>query len=225
MSSLIEVAFPGASLPPPQFERFPYLRFELGGELAPWYRLPGLSFRFDLPARLSRRRLRVEQAVFRAAALFEEAFPSGHRGYLDAYLWPESDLAHRADAETQLRGLLPDAASPGVGLSEVADFWGHGEGNVEPVMRLTAPLELRQLDYRTLFRLIAHDELGLEPAQGARVYLVDETDPLVFLMYDDRGAIIHAPAVERLRRLYESAGGWLVDHDRPAIDPLFAGLR
>jgi hypothetical protein len=157
--------------------------------------------------------------------LFEEAFPSGHCGYLDAYLWPASDLAHRADAETQLRGLLPDAATPGVGLSEIADFWGHGEGNVEPVVRLTAALELRQLDYRTLFRLIAHDELGLEPALAARVYLVDETDPLVFLMYDDRGTILHATAAERLRRLYESAGAWLVDQDRQAIDPLFAALR
>ena len=109
-------------------------------------------------------------------------------------------------------------------MSEVADFWGEGESNVEAVVRLTAELELRQLDYRALFRLIAHDELGLDPAVGARVYLVDETDPLVFLMYDDRGAILHAPTVERLRALYESAGRWLVDHDRPAIDPRFAPL-
>lgn len=57
---------------------------------------------------------------------------------------------------------------------------------------------------------------------GASVYLVDETDPLVFHMYDDRGAIVHAPAAGRLRPLYDRFGTWLVAHDRPAIDSLFA---
>jgi Domain of unknown function (DUF3885) len=51
---------------------------------------------------------------------------------------------------------------------------------------------------------------------------VDQTDPLVFQMYDDRGALVHAPAAGRLRRLYETAGEWLVEHDRPTIDSQFA---
>jgi hypothetical protein len=42
-------------------------------------------------------------------------------------------------------------------------------------------------------------------------------------MYDDRGAIVHAPVADRLRPLYENAGEWLVDHERPAIDALFFG--
>ena len=54
------------------------------------------------------------------------------------------------------------------------------------------------------------------------VYLVDETDPLVFLMYDDRGAILHAPVAARLRPLYDLFDDWLVDHDRPEIDAQFA---
>jgi len=35
------------------------------------------SYVFDLPGRLSRRRRRIDQAVFRAAKLFEEAISLG----------------------------------------------------------------------------------------------------------------------------------------------------
>ena len=155
--------------------------------------------------------------------LFETAIPLGHRGFLDAYMWPVGDFGHRPYAETQLIELLPETARSSVGMSEVRDFWGDGsnEGRC-PVIRFTVELELRQLDYRRLFRLIANDDLGLEPSAGARVYLVDETDPLVFLMYDDRGAILHAAAVDRLRSLRTSAGRWLVERD-PFSDSRFAG--
>ncbi|MFN2468315.1 MAG: DUF3885 domain-containing protein [Gaiellaceae bacterium] len=177
-------------LPRFEFEDIPYLRFELGGEST------GVR--------------RVEQAVSRAVRLFEAAIPPGHRGFLDAYLWPPGDLAHRSGAEAQLIQLLPEAAQ----ASATRVSLGEDESEGGAVRRLTAALDLRQLDYRSLFRLIANDELGLEPAVGARVYLIDESDPLVFHMYDDRGAIVHAPSAGRLRPLYESARDWVVDRDR-----------
>lgn len=97
-------------------------------------------------------------------------------------------------------------------MSEVSDFWAEGEDDPGlPVVRLTAPIDLRQFDYRTLFRLVAQHDLGVTPALGARVYLIDETDPMLFCMYDDRGAIVHAPTPERLRSLQEHARDWLVE--------------
>jgi hypothetical protein len=114
----------------------------------------------------------------------EAAIPPGHRGFLDAYLWPGDDLAHEPDAKSQLLRLLPAAAQSSLSSNEVLALWPKDEDDEDDhevaIVRLTVPLELRRLDYRALFRLIAHDELGLEPRIGARVYLVDETDPLVF---------------------------------------------
>jgi len=128
------------------------------------------SYVFDLPGRLSRRRRRIDQAVFRAAKLFEEAIPVGHRGFLDAYLWPHDDLVDSPDDQARIIQLLPEAAKEWVGLSEVSDFWAEGEDDPGlPVVRLTAPIDLRQFDYRTLFRLVAQHDLGVTPALGARV--------------------------------------------------------
>ena len=196
------------------------------GELPAVFRLPLGSSTFDLPGVLSRRRRRADRAVSRAAALFEVAIPTGHNGFLEAYIWPPGDLAHSPNSEAHLLGLLPDNARPSAVTGELSDFWGDNESDLDrDVVRLTVPLELRQLDYRSLFQFVAHEDLGLTPTVGARVYLVDETDPLIFLMYDDRGAILHASSADRLRPLYDDFGDWLVDHDRTAIDQLFAGER
>lgn len=165
--------------------------------------------------------------------MFEAAIPPGHQGFVDAY-WPQvhprellsrrGDEQTHAGRETQLVRLLPDVARSRVALTE-ANFSAESDndGDREPVARLTAALELRQLDYHSLFRLVANADLGLDPCTAALVYVIDETDPLILLMYDDRGAILIAPTSDRLRTLYESFGDWLVDSDRQEIDQQFAG--
>jgi hypothetical protein len=226
LSRFIADAFPGASLPPLHFDSCSFLRFELGGEIA--------------TSRAKQRRRRVEQAVARAAAIFEEAVPSGHRGWLDAYLvrsvrsviaaydeesdsLPPDDLAWRVADEHALRQVLPAAARGAINITEVSDLHGEDEDEDDWIScdRLTSAVELRTLDYRTLFQLIANHEMGIEPWIGSTVFLVDETDPLVFKMYDDRGAILHAPNVRRLRGLYDRFGDWLVDSWRADIDAQF----
>jgi hypothetical protein len=227
VSSFVAETFPGASLPPEGFKaRFPWLphlRFELGGDARLGYRLPRGGRCYDLPGRFWCRR-RVKQAVSRAVVVFEEAIPKGHRGYLDAYLWRADDLSFHADGEAQLLELLPDSARRLACRSEAtdpADEDADSEDKRAPLPRLTVPLDPREIDYRTLFQLIAHAELGLEPAVAGRIYLVDETDPLVFLMYTDEGAILHAPTTKRLRPLYERRGEWLVEGWRDTIDRQF----
>ncbi len=173
--------------------------------------------------------------------IFEEAIPSGHRGWFDAYLvrsWldivgaydatlealPPDDFGWRVADDALLRQLLPAPARDDVGVSEVADFWGEGEGNEDEWLsprRLTVAVELRAIDYRSLFRLIANTDMGLEPSVGSMVYLVDKTSPLVLSMYDDRGAWLVAAEPDRLWNLYERHGDWLVDHYRALMDMQF----
>src|SRR5215208_486215 len=109
-SRFVADAFPGALLPPPVLGGFPFVRFDLGGDLPPFYR-PFRRFRgFDLPGRLSRTRPRVEPAVVRAAALFEVAIPPGNRGFFDAYMTPPGDEWLEPGAEENLIQLLPKTA-------------------------------------------------------------------------------------------------------------------
>jgi hypothetical protein len=168
--------------------------------------------------RLSRRRRRIAQAVDRAIALFEAAFEPDHKGFLDAYWWP----GEGADDEgKQLLALVPDALRDGTERNAGVNFWGDPDGD-DAFARVTAALAPRRLDYESLFRLIARNELGLDPSLAARTYIVNESEPVIFLMYDDRGAIVHAPTAERLRPFYERFGDWLVDEWRPQMDAIFA---
>ena len=230
-------------------DEFPFLRFELGGELDTLYRFPwrwlswplGLLDRFravrfvridrmdedgyffDLPGRLSRRRRRIAQAVDRASALFESCFDPGHDGFLDAYFWDlPGDSAYALDQEQRLLALLPERLRPRVERHAIVERAEEPDEEDRVITRLTVALAPRDLDYETLFRLVARTDMGLEPFLNSYVYILDETDPLIFLMYDDRGAIVHAPTADRLRPLYERFGDWLVDPWRPKMDAIFA---
>jgi hypothetical protein len=229
-------------------DEFPFLRFELGGELDTLYRFPGQwlswplglldrfravrfvridrmgegGYFFDLPGRLSRRRRRIAQAVDRASALFESCFDRGDDGFLDAYFWDPGDSAYARDQEQRLLALLPERLWPRVERHAIVERAEEPDEEDRVHTRLTIALAPRDLDYETLFRLVARSEMGLEPSLGSYVYIVDETDPLIFLMYDDRGAIVHAPTADRLRPLYERFGDLLVDSWRSKMDAIFA---
>jgi hypothetical protein len=187
VSRFVAVSFPGGSLPPPRFGGAPSASFEFGGE--------GGSRLF----RLARRGARVQQAVDRASALFEAAVPAGHRGYLDAYWSPQEH--HAVDPEAQLLHLVPEERRA---LAELTD--GKNLDAIPtsetPYVRLTVPLGLRELDHGRLFRLLANGEVGLSPGvAGARLYLVDETDPLVFAVEGGTSIVVHTPRAARLDAL------------------------
>ncbi|HEV7567534.1 MAG TPA: DUF3885 domain-containing protein, partial [Microbacteriaceae bacterium] len=59
----------------------------------------------------------------------------------------------------------------------------------------------RSLDYRSLFELIASSELDRSPSIGGSVYILNASAPLIFHMYDDRGAILVASNESALNHL------------------------
>jgi hypothetical protein len=196
--------FDGASLQPPEFVNLPSLRFELGDELDPWYRWPGERRIFDLPGALSRRRPRIRHAVDRAATVYEELFDHQDTAVLVAYVWPTE-----RPNEDRLLAVLPEDSRSRLERASGDNYWADPDGDGRFV-RLVASCAPRALDYRSLFRMIAQAELGLEPAVSGEIFVVNETRPVVFKMYDDRGAIVYAPSAERLAPLAEAHGDWLV---------------
>jgi hypothetical protein len=200
VEALVRDQFDGASLQPPEFD-VPSLRFELGGELDPWYRWFGDRI-FDLPGPLSRRKPRVRQAVDRAATVYEQVFAHGDAGFFAAYVWPEE----RPNVD-ELLAVLPDQSA--VERSSGSNYWDDPDGGSNYV-RLVAACAPRELDYRSLFQMLAHTDLGMEPSVSAEVFVVNETRPAIFKMYDDRGALVYAPSADRLAPLAQTHGRWLV---------------
>src|SRR5262249_17909493 len=72
---------------------------------------------------------------------------------------------------------------------------------------------VREMDYRSIFQGIAHLEQGREPRINESIYFVSVTRGVVFYMYDDRGCLVFADSLEKLRSLYLNRRGWLVDPD------------
>lgn len=201
---VVRERFDGASLQPPEFRDLPSLRFELGGELDPWYRWLGETRIFDLPGALSRRQRRIRQAVDRAVQVYDGLFEQGDSGFFVAYLWPGA-----RPNEERLVALLPEDSRSAVERSCGVNYWADPDGE-DRYVRLVAPCAPRALAYRSLFRMIAQAELGLEPAVSGEIFVVNETRPAIFKMYDDRGAIVYAPSSERLAPIAEAHGSWLV---------------
>ena len=199
----------GADLHAGWNERFPFARFELGDELPSWYIAPVTKRHFDLPRPLSRRARRVTQAVARARTLFDAAFEARAEILVVIDWWPRGYAPMRHAFETVLPN---DAPRDVVGVP--------GETSH---MRLVARVDTVRLDVGQLFERIANTDLGRTPSWPARAYVVDVVDPLVFHMYDDRGLIVHAPAPDRLRALYEQFHEWLVDDWRPEMAAYFRG--
>jgi hypothetical protein len=163
-------------------EKWPSLRFELGG---------------DIPNEMADER--VSQAVERASAIFEAAFSPEDEGFLSFTRWWETD-------DPLVLPLLP-AACETIRI-EGEDFYEEGERDA-PHVTYSATLRPRSLDYRRIFDLIASSDLGRSPSIGGRAYLLNASTPLILHMYDDRGAMLVASNERALAELRTRFAEWI----------------
>lgn len=163
--------------------RWPSLRFALGGDIAN-----------------TEANERVAQAAGRAAMVFEAAFSGEDEGFLSLTRWQAGDDPH-------LSALLPPGCTPT--RTDGEDFYEEDEPN-SPHVTYTVALRPRSLDYRTLFDLIASSELARSPSIDGRVYLVNASTPLIFQMYDDRGAILVSAKEDTLAGIRTRFAGWVI---------------
>jgi hypothetical protein len=182
----------GFRLRPGRYGEWPYLRFELGDQVP-----------------LKPAKPRVDQATERAALLFESAFDTSDEGFISFTRWDGED------DDIVLPMLRAVGATP-IERTAGTDFYE--EGDDDPFVSFTAALKPRTLDHRSIFRSEGNRELGLEPVLRGLVYFVNVTRPLVFHMYDDRGAILFAPQAATLMPLYQRFGAWLVEDWRLEIE-------
>ena len=185
LSRFLEREFPGLSLQAVTARegKWPELRFELGG---------------DIPNAAANDR--VEQAATRASAIFEAIFSADDEGFLSFTRWQPQDDLH-------LFSLLPPGCSPA--RTDGDDFYEEDDPNT-PHVTYTAALRPRSLDYQTLFDLIGSSELARSPSVSVAAYLVNTSSPLIFHMYDDRGAILVASQENALADVQTQFAEWVI---------------
>jgi Domain of unknown function (DUF3885) len=176
--------FPGLVLAPPLVERWPVaLRLELGEGLK------GVG--------------RVERAADRAAEVYESAFGPGDEALVVGWLWPPFDVDVLGLFES-VPGDAPVSFGP-----ERLHTLGEDEEAEVPLLQAVLATAARLLDHRRLLRGVANRELGLDPALVWEVYVLNESRPLVFHMYDDRGLDVVAASEQTLHPLRRQFGAWL----------------
>ena len=172
LGQFLGARFPGLTLPAVTDRNgaFPSLRFELGGGLA-----------YDTEEESDKR---VDHAAASAVAVFEAAFAPGDDGFVSFTRWTEQD-------DDLFLALLPPGCD--LGRTDGDDFYEQNEPDTPYVVH-TARLSPRSLDYRSLFELTASSDLRghRSPSLDGRCYVVNTTTPLIFHMYDDRGAVVVA---------------------------------
>ena len=164
-------------------EKWPSLRFELAA---------------DIPSETADERVR--QAVERASTIFEAAFTPKDEGFLSFTRWRD------ADDPFVLPLLPPESETTRI---EGEDFYEQGEPDT-PHGTYTAALRPRSLDYRLIFALIASSELDRSPSIGGRAYLLNASTPLIFHMYDDRGAMLVGSNENALAELRTGFADWII---------------
>jgi hypothetical protein len=172
LSSFLAEHFPALTFPAVTARpgNFPSLRFELGG---------GLPYDND-----EQRDERVDYSAARAVSIFETAFRPEDEGFASFTRW-------RSEDDPRFLALLPAGCE--VTCTEGEDFYKQDEPDT-PHVTYTTRVRPRSIDYPTLFNLTASSELRgpRAPSLDGRCYLVNVSTPLIFHMYDDRGAMVVA---------------------------------
>lgn len=165
---------------------------------------------------------RLEQAVTRAAAILQGCFGPDERLLLLINDWGPPDPMFGDTTPTYLYDLLGPAVMATAERRDVSPPVEPGEDAEPPLLQTVVAVTLAGMPWRELLTGIAHYEQGREPSIGQAVYFVAPEAGIVFHMYDDRGCLVFAASVNRIRHLYQEYNAWIVDYWRKAIDTVFA---
>lgn len=187
-----------------------YIRFELGGELR------------------NGTKKRVNLAVERALAIFEDAFPDADDEiFVLVYDYVEGNL-FKDSAEFLYHQFPKDAFVKFYNQVEsvntryyVSDENGNETFEKAEVKIVIGRLPINRINVRNIINGIANAEMGLEPSIDQRVFFFNPKVDIAFQMYDDRGCFVWSDKPDKIRAVYDKRKDWIVEFDRPEIDRYF----
>ncbi len=207
--------FPGLPLEPPLFYNWPIaLRFEL-------------NIKRDNPPDF-------DAVADRAAAIYESAFAAkdvayiisvtrhftgeGHRRRRFGYQGHEDKRLFSLARRYNLGISRPSGVGKFVHTRKEIEEWGASRTRIE-----WAEVSPQRIDYRFLFRMIAHEDFPMGAGIDGEVFFFNHTRSILLHMYDDRGLDAIAATRDALQPVYATHHGWLLDYDRTRIDQTFGG--
>ncbi len=187
-----------------------YIRFELGAELR------------------NGTKKRVSQAVDRALAIFEDAFPDADNEiFVLVYDYIEGDLFNGTanyiydqfpkEAFVKFYNKV-EAVNTRYYISDKNGNETFEKANVKIVI---GELPIKRINVRNILNGIANAEMDFEPRIEQRVFFFNPKNDKAFQMYDDRGCYIWSDKPGKISDIYNKRKDWIVEFDRPAIDLLF----
>ena len=204
--------FPGLSLNPPLFYRWPIgIRFELGRE--------ELESTYD------------EVVTRRAFILYEAVFRPDDLGFVVSGLTRYVSLGKGGVRSRQgrYRRYRPTVFQ----LSRRHSLGLHGAAGREQLVagdddlreittfRWTA-IAARKIGYQFILKAKANaDHYLRRPATSDRIYFVNQTRNIILHMYDDRGMDLVAARRNDLQAIYEEYKDWILDYDRERVEKTF----
>ncbi len=190
LADFLDREFPGLTLDRVTARRTPWpkLRFELA---------PGIPDSEPLK--------RVEQSTKTAALIFERIFRPEDDGLLSIVRWRDHD-------DAVFLQMLPPGCRPV--RSEGRAFWREDEEDEGEYVTYSASLRPRSVDYRSMFELIAGGDFPSSRPRGfsldGYVYFAKTSEPVLFHMYDDRGAVVLASKPESIDDLRDQFDDWII---------------
>ena len=179
-----------------------HVRFELGGELA------------------NGTKERVEQATWRAVALFEETFTNKEEAiWVLSYRYLGESLFGKDRGRGFLQQQFSGAQYAGF-YKKLETVYSAGESKSKAKI-VIGKIKLKDLKYRIILNAIANTEMGFKPNLDEIVFFIGARTNRIFHMYDDRGCLIESNALNDIRELYLGKNEWIVDYHRPEIAKQF----
>lgn len=181
--------------------------------------------------------MRVDHCVKKAATIFDHVFHNDDEIYMlvkhcqydgakEFYEHTEGYLESQILNFDALKTLDKSSTT-----SETDNFYdpAQGESTLQTVATLhtqrTFPIDLKQTNYKNIFRGIANLEMGISPAISSTIYFINKSKKIVFYMYDDRGCMVYASNLESIRHLYNDFHHWLVPYHIETFDNLFLSFN
>lgn len=186
------------------------IRFELGGELR------------------NGTKKRVNQAVERALAIFEDAFPDTDDEVF-VLVYDYKVVTFNNGSADFLYGQFPKDAFGGFYNQVesvntryyVSDEKGNETFEKADVKIVIGKLPIKRINVRNILNGIANAEMGFEPSIDQRVFFFNPKTDVGFQMYDDRGCYTWSAMPDKIRSVYKKRKEWIVEFDRPEIDQYF----
>lgn len=211
LQSYLDKAYPGSQIDTEHtLGGAVYIRFELGGELR------------------NGTKKRVNQAVERAFAIFEDAFPDANdETFVLVYDYMGATF-NNGSANFLYDQFPKDAFGKFYNQVEfvntrhyVSDENGNETFEKAEVRIVIGKLPINSINVRNILNGIANAEMGLEPSIDQRVFFFNPKIDIAFQMYDDRGCYLWSDKPDKIRAVYDRRKDWIVEFDRPEIDQYF----